>query len=203
MFTGIIIGLGKIREINSHEGKDTRFLIEYVNDPLKTTIGASIACSGVCLTVVNYDSVSFSVDASAETLACTTLGGWKLGQLINLESALCIGDELGGHIVGGHVDCVAKISSIYEEGDSSRIVVDPPLEIMPYIAPKGSVTLDGISLTVNEVSSGSFGINVIPHTKSVTTLGNVIEGDFLNLEVDMLARYVARLRESEGAYGAR
>ena len=156
-------------------------------------LGASIACSGCCLTVVEKGENWFAADVSAETLSKTNLGGWKVGTRINLERALKIGDELGGHIVSGHVDGLAEIVSIIPQGDSRRVTLKPTPELAAFVASKGSVALDGISLTVNEVSTNTFGVNIIDHTWKETVLGDREPGDYLNMEVDMLARYVARL----------
>jgi riboflavin synthase len=199
MFTGIITDIGKIAKIT--QAGDTRFdiLTSYVPDTID--LGASIACSGVCLTVVEKgsgpDGHWFAMEASKETLDVTTAGGWKEGTTLNLERALKMGDELGGHIVSGHVDGIAKILAITPEGDSQRYTFEAPKSLMGYIAPKGSVTLDGTSLTVNEVSGHSFGVNLISHTQDVTTWGSAAVGDLINLEIDVLARYVARLKEVE------
>jgi riboflavin synthase len=161
-------------------------------------IGASIACDGVCLTVVDLGGSPqnwFDVQISAETLSCTTLGGWGPGQRINLERALRVGDELGGHIVSGHVDGLAQVTGLRPEGDSLRMTFRAPQALAGFIAPKGSVALNGTSLTVNAVDGAEFGINFIPHTQLATTWGSIAEGDMVNLEIDTLARYVARLRE--------
>ena len=166
-------------------------------DQRKVDLGISICCSGVCLTVVEYGNEWFAVDVSAETLCCTTLGQWKTGQIVNLERSLKAGDELGGHIVSGHVDGVGKIKAIYPDGDSQRIEVIAENEIIRLVAKKGSIAVDGISLTVNEVKNNFFAINVIPHTQAVTTLGKVNLGYAVNLEVDVLARYVARITEGK------
>ncbi|MEM6826276.1 MAG: riboflavin synthase, partial [Pseudomonadota bacterium] len=164
-------------------------------------IGASIACDGVCLTVTALGTVPeawFSVDISAETVSKTSIGhnGWPVGRRINLERPLKVGDELGGHIVSGHVDGVARVVRLTDEGESTRVSFRAPDDLARFIAPKGSVALDGTSLTVNEVAGAEFGINLIPHTKTVTTWGDVAEGDAVNLEIDTLARYVARLQEA-------
>ena len=199
MFTGIITDIGKIHKIT--EAGDTRFDILTSYEPDSIALGASIACSGVCLTVVEKgtgdDGHWFAMEASKETLDVTTAGGWREGTLLNLERALKMGDELGGHIVSGHVDGIAKIVSIVAEGDSQRFTFAAPQKHMGFIAPKGSVTLDGTSLTVNEVSGNSFGVNLISHTQDVTTWGQSKAGDLINLEIDVLARYVARLKEVE------
>lgn len=193
MFTGIVTDLGRVRSIRN-EG-DTRIEIATAYDTAAIPIGASIACSGVCLTVIDRAAGWFAVQASAETLSCTTLGDWREGTPVNLERALRLGDELGGHLVSGHVDGVGTILSITPEGDSRRFLFDAPAALARFIAPKGSVAIDGISLTVNEVSSSRFGVNIIPHTWTVTNLGAARPGDRVNLEIDLLARYVARLME--------
>lgn len=193
MFTGIITDLGRVRSIET-EG-DTRIEIETTYETGLISIGASIACSGVCLTVIERALGWFAVQASAETLSCTTLGDWRAGTPVNLERALRLGDELGGHLVSGHVDGVGTILSITPEGDSRRFVFEAPPPLARFIAPKGSVAIDGISLTVNEVAGGRFGVNIIPHTWTVTNLGAARAGDRVNLEIDLIARYVARLME--------
>ncbi len=191
MFTGIITDIGTIASIDETRG-DKRFSI-YTNFDLGTVdIGASIACSGCCLTVVRKLDDMFFVDVSAETLSKTNLGQWSDGDKVNLERALKMGDELGGHIVSGHVDGLAKCVSVTKEGDSHRLVFETPTGMDKMVAPKGSVALDGISLTVNEVEGNSFGVNIIPHTWDKTTLGKVKAGDKIHFEADMLARYVAR-----------
>jgi len=195
MFTGIITDLGKVRSIT--KTGDTRFEFETSYDTSTIEIGASIACNGACMTVIETGPNWFAISASGESLSKTTMGSWKEGSAINFERAMKVGDELGGHIVSGHVDGVAKIVSITPEGDSHRLVFEAPAELKNFIAPKGSVALDGISLTVNEVEGARFGINIIPHTMQVTTLGHLKVGDPVNLEIDMLARYVARLLEKD------
>lgn len=199
MFTGIITDIGRIAKIT--KAGDTRYDILTNYDPETIVLGASIACSGVCLTVVEKGTGAeghwFAMEASKETLDVTTAGHWREGTLLNLERALKMGDELGGHIVSGHVDGIAKIVSIVAEGDSQRYTFEAPKNLMGFIAPKGSVTLDGTSLTVNQVSAQSFGVNLISHTQDVTTWGSSREGDLVNLEIDVLARYVARLKEVE------
>ena len=192
MFTGLISDLGKIAEI-SHGEAAARFLIATSYDLDGIAMGASIACNGCCLTVTEKGPDWFAVDASQETLDKTTLGQWKTGDCVNLEWPLKFGDELGGHLVSGHIDGVGKITDIREEAGSKRYTVSPPPELMKFIAPKGSVTLDGVSLTVNEVEKDAFGVNIIPHTQSVTTFGALAPGSALNVEIDLLARYVARL----------
>ena len=181
---------------------DTRFEIETVYEPDSIDLGASIACSGVCLTVIDRgtrgDKHWFAVEASKETLDVTTAGNWQNGHSLNLERALKLGDELGGHIVSGHVDALAEIVNIRPEGDSQRFTFRAPKDIMRFVAPKGSITLDGTSLTVNEVDGDTFGVNLISHTQSVTSWGASRAGDRVNLEIDVLARYVARLKDTEG-----
>jgi len=195
MFTGIVTDLGKVRSIT--KTGDTRFEFETSYDTSTIEIGASIACNGACMTVIETGANWFAISASGESLSATTMGSWKDGSSINFERAMKIGDELGGHIVSGHVDGVAKIVSITPEGESHRFVFEAPKALKNFIAPKGSVALDGISLTVNEVEGARFGINIIPHTMQVTTLGRLKVGDAVNLEIDMLARYVARLLEKD------
>lgn len=195
MFTGIITDIGQIRSVERRG--DLRVRVGTAYDTGSIDIGASIACDGVCLTVVDLGPDWFEVDVSAETVDKTNIGRnrWDEGRRINLERALKVGDELGGHIVSGHVDGVAEITEIREEGDSTRVTLRAPEALAKFIAPKGSVALNGTSLTVNEVDGASFGINFIPHTKQVTTWGQVAKGDPINLEVDTMARYVARLGE--------
>lgn len=196
MFTGIISDVGTILEVT--QMGDTRYVIETSYDTQGIDIGASIACSGVCLTVIEKmetPSPRFAVEASAETLNVTTAKKWAVGTKLNLERALKMGDELGGHIVSGHVDGIAEIKSIEPDGDSLRFVFAAPEELAMFIASKGSVTLDGTSLTVNEVRINNFGVNMIPHTQAVTTWGQSKSGDLINIEIDVLARYVARLKE--------
>lgn len=194
MFTGIITDVGRIEAVE-HRG-DLRARIGTGYDTARIEIGASIACDGVCLTVVALGSGWFDVDISAETLSKTNLSGWAEGRRVNLERALRVGDELGGHIVSGHVDGLAEVVGLRDEGDSTRVTLRAPASLARFIAPKGSVALNGTSLTVNEVDGCDFGINFIPHTKSVTTWGDVAMGDMVNLEIDTLARYVARLAEA-------
>lgn len=194
MFTGIITDIGEVTEL--HQEGDLRARIKTSYDTGKIDMGASIASDGVCLTVVALGPDWYEVQISAETVGKTNLSDWAVGKRINLERALKVGDELGGHIVSGHVDGVAEVVEMQDEGDSTRIVLRAPAALAPFIAPKGSVALNGTSLTVNEVTGADFGINLIPHTKEVTTWGTVAVGDFVNLEVDTLARYVARLKEA-------
>jgi riboflavin synthase len=199
MFTGIVTDVGILHR--REDRGDTRLRIATGYDTSGIDIGASIACDGVCLTAVALGEGWFEVDASAETLAKTTIGGhdgrpgWQPGRRINLERALKVGDELGGHIVSGHVDGLARVVSITPEGDSLRYVFEVPPGLAGYVAPKGSVALNGTSLTVNHVDGVRFGVNLIPHTRAVTTWGDTATGDLINFEVDTLARYVARLRE--------
>ena len=206
MFTGIITDIGRIESVEP--AGDTKFVIATAYDTAAIAIGASICCSGVCLTVVDKESGAaggavgaaagwFAVTASAETLACSNLADWASGGLVNLERALKVGDELGGHIVSGHVDGVVDIHGIEKDGDSLRFRFTHGEDLAPYIAPKGSVCLNGVSLTVNEVDDRGFGINIIPHTQEMTTFGAAKVGNRVNLEIDVLARYVARLAQKE------
>ena len=192
MFTGIITDIGTVTRVDDTRG-DKRFEITTSWDMTDVPMGASIACSGCCLTVVAKTKNSFTVDVSAESLSKTNLGSWVEGTKINLESSLKFGDELGGHLVSGHVDGIATLESITPDGDSYRLKVRAPEPLKQFVAQKGSVALNGISLTVNEVEDDIFGINIIPHTWQVTTMGQVKAGDKINMEVDMLARYVARI----------
>lgn len=201
MFTGIVTDIGTISELEQRGDLRARVATSYDVDGID--IGASIACDGVCLTVIalgDTPSGWFDVEMSAETVGATNIGhnGWAVGKRINLERALKVGDELGGHIVSGHVDGVAEVISVTDEGDSTLVVFRAPEELARFIAPKGSVALNGTSLTVNEVSGREFGVNLIPHTKTVTNWGDVGVGDAVNLEIDTLARYVARLQEWGG-----
>lgn len=198
MFTGIITDIGTV--LATEQKGDLRARIGTSYDPDGIDIGASIACNGVCLTVIALGTSPqnwFDVEISAETVSKTAMGKapWTVGQRLNLERALKVGDELGGHIVSGHVDGVAEVTDIRDEGDSTRLTFRAPDTLARFIAPKGSVALNGTSLTVNEVDGASFGVNLIPHTKQATTWGQVKTGDFINLEIDTLARYVARLNE--------
>ncbi len=195
MFTGIITDIGTVESVR-HDSGDMRARIATGHDTAGIEIGASIASDGVCLTVVALGPGWYEVDISAETLAKTNLGQWAPGRRVNLERALRVGDELGGHIVSGHVDGVAEVLTVTEEGDSTRLRLRAPAELARFIAPKGSVALNGTSLTVNEVAGREFGVNLIAHTKDVTTWGAVRPGDLVNLEIDTLARYVARLNEA-------
>jgi riboflavin synthase len=194
MFTGIVTDLGEVTHIETRG--DTHLVIATHYDVDQIDIGASIACSGVCMTVVDKGGTKdrwFAVTASGETLAKTTMGAWKPGDHVNLERPLRVGDELGGHIVSGHIDGVAEIVGVAPEGESVRLSLQAPLALARFIASKGSLTLDGVSLTVNEVDGARFGVNLIPHTLKVTTFGRARSGGHVNLEIDVLARYVARL----------
>ncbi len=191
MFTGLITDIGYLRSIC--DKGHLRFVIDSQICRYDKVVGTSIACAGVCLTVVEYSGDWFACEVSPETRSCTTLGLWQPGIAINLERSLKVGDELGGHLVLGHVDAVVGIVSREMDGTSIQFQIDTPEELMRFIVPKGSVTLDGVSLTVNKVEETSFNVNIIPHTAVHTTFGSVQVGDKINLEIDMLARYVARL----------
>lgn len=193
MFTGIITDIGTLQTIEQRGDMRARITTAY--DTGTIDMGASIACDGACLTVVDTGADWFDVDVSAETLSKTNLGSWVAGRRVNLERALKVGDELGGHIVSGHIDGLAEVVAMADEGASTRVTLRAPDSLAWFIAPKGSVALNGTSLTVNEVDGCTFGINFIPHTKEVTTWGDVSVGDPVNLEIDTLARYVARLQE--------
>lgn len=200
MFTGIVTDMGRLSALERRGDLRARIVTGY--DTGTIDMGASIACDGVCLTVVDLGTDWFDVDISAETVAKTNIANWTPGRPINLERALKVGDELGGHIVSGHVDGVAEITDIRTDGDSTRLTFRAPADLARFIAPKGSVALNGTSLTVNEVSGDTFGINLIPHTKEVTTWGAAALGDAVNLEIDTLARYVARLAEAQSEAAA-
>jgi riboflavin synthase len=198
MFTGIVSGIGTLLKRDG-----ARFVIAAPYKAKSLEEGASVACDGCCLTLVDIEKAKrkgsvFVVEVSNETLAHTTLGEWQDGQRINLERALALGEELGGHIVTGHVDRRAKIVSRYPDGDSVRVLIEAPVDLAGFIAPKGSIALNGVSLTVNEVDGTRFGVNIIPYTLTHTTWGDRQPGDLVNLEVDLLARYVARLSQYEG-----
>ncbi|MEP5762826.1 MAG: riboflavin synthase [Litoreibacter sp.] len=197
MFTGIVSDVGKV--VDLEQRGDLRARLSTVSPPNSIDLGASIACNGVCLTVIDKgtrdDTHWFDVEISSESVEKTNIADWVVGQQINLERALRLGDELGGHIVSGHVDGVAEITDLREEGDSTRVTFQAPADLAKFIAPKGSVALNGTSLTVNEVDGPRFGVNFIPHTKTATNWGNAQVGDRINLEIDTLARYVARLNE--------
>jgi riboflavin synthase len=191
MFTGIVTDIGTVRKIEKHG--DTHIVIAAERNLTGVTIGASIACSGVCLTVVRKGAGWFALTASAETVAKTTIGQWRMGTRVNLERPLRVGDEFGGHIVGGHVDGLATLKSAKPEGESVRMLFTIPASLAKFVAPKGSVALDGVSLTVNEVKGARFGVNIIPHTLKATTLGRLDAGAKANFEADLLVRYLARL----------
>jgi len=196
MFTGIITNVGHVLELEQKGDLRARIGCDYDVDGID--IGASIACNGVCLTVIALGTAPqnwFDVQISAESVSKTNIRDWAVGSALNLERALRLGDELGGHIVSGHVDGVATIVSMTDEGESTRFVFDAPEALAKFVAPKGSVALDGTSFTVNEVDGCRFGVNIIPHTQQVTTWGSASVGDVINLEIDTLARYVARLAE--------
>jgi riboflavin synthase len=194
MFTGIVTDVGRVRSVQE-TNRDLRFEIETAFDTATIDIGASVSHAGCCLTVVDKGPGWFAVEVSGETLSMTTLSDWAEGRPVNLERAARVGDELGGHIVSGHVDGVAEVVGVRPEGDSLRVTFRAPEALAKFIAPKGSVALNGTSLTVNEVEGRDFGINFIPHTQKVTTWGEAALGDKINLEVDTMARYVARLRD--------
>jgi riboflavin synthase len=195
MFTGIVTDVGRVRAVRQTD-RDRRFEIETAFDLSTIDIGASVAHAGCCLTVVEKGAGWFAVEVSGETLAVTTLDEWGVGRPVNLERAARVGDELGGHIVSGHVDGVGEVLSVTEDGGSCRVRIRAPRPLHRYIAPKGSITVEGVSLTVNEVEDDVFGVNLIPHTWEVTTLGGLATGIRVNLEIDMLARYLARWRET-------
>lgn len=195
MFTGIVTDVGRVRAVRD-TSRDRRFEIETSYDLAGVDIGASISHAGCCLTVVEKGDGWFAVEVSGETLGATTLGDWAAGRPVNLERAAKVGDELGGHIVSGHVDGVGEVVSVIPEGGSRRVRIRVPRPLHRYIAPKGSIAVEGVSLTVNEVEDDVFGVNLIPHTWEVTTLGALQPGARVNLEIDMLARYLARWRET-------
>jgi len=200
MFTGIITDIGKVLSVEKKG--DTTFIVEASYDMQYVALGASIACSGVCLTVTDKGTTDdgrgwFSVDASEETLSLTTARNWQAGTKLNLERALRMGDELGGHMVLGHVDCMAEVVEIEHEGDSLRFRFNVPAQYERFLASKGSIVLNGVSLTINEVEDTVFGVNIIPHTTDNTTFGTLKVGDKINLEIDALARYVARLMDKK------
>lgn len=195
MFTGIVTDVGRVRAVRD-TNRDRRFEIETSFDLSSVEIGASISHAGCCLTVVEKGEGWFAVEVSGETLSLTTLSDWTEGRPVNLERAARVGDELGGHIVSGHVDGVGEVLSVESEGGSHRVRIRVPRPLHRFIAPKGSITVEGVSLTVNEVEDDIFGVNLIPHTWEVTTLGTLAPGARVNLEIDMLARYLARWRET-------
>jgi len=194
MFTGIVIAIGRIRAVEPRA--DLRVIVEADFDTAGLALGASVACSGPCLTVVDRGPGWFALDVSAETVSRTAPGMWTAGHRLNLERALKVGDELGGHIVTGHIDGVGRVADVAPEGGSWRLTIDAPAALAPLIAPKGSICVDGVSLTVNTVEGSRFGLNIIPHTAAVTTLGDLKPGDPVNLEADILARYLARMLEA-------
>ena len=194
MFTGIVTAMGSVRAIEKRG--DTHIVIAAPFDAGSIDVGASVACAGCCLTVVDRGNTKgswFAVSASGETLSKTTIGSWKVGDQVNLERPLRVGDELGGHIVTGHIDGVGEVIDAVPEGESLRLTIRVPDSLAPYIAAKGSIALDGVSLTVNEVEGSRFGVNIIAHTTKITSLGRARKGTKLNVEIDLLARYVAKL----------
>jgi riboflavin synthase len=197
MFTGIVTALGTVRAVTPlGGGRDMRMTIAAPWDDMESVaLGASIACSGCCLTVVERDAAGFSVDISAETLSRTTLGRWVAGSRVNLERSLRMGDELGGHLVSGHVDGVGEVAAATASEGSTVWRFRAPGALLRFIAEKGSIAVDGVSLTVNQADAAGFAVNIIPHTAAVTSFGLLRPGDAVNLEIDMLARYVARLTE--------
>ena len=195
MFTGIVTDIGRVRSVRQTE-RDRRYEIETAWDTAGIDLGASVSHAGCCLTVTEKGPGWFAVEVSGETLSKTTLGNWREGDRVNLERAAKLGDELGGHIVSGHVDGLGRVLAIEPEGGSHRLQIEAPAPLHRYIAPKGSITVDGVSLTVNAVEGQRFELNIIPHTREVTTLGALEVGDAVNLEIDMLARYLARWQET-------
>ncbi len=195
MFTGIVTDIGRVRDVRETQ-RDRRYEIETAWDTTTIDLGASVSHAGCCLTVVEKGPGWFAVEVSNETLSKTTLGAWKAGDGVNLERAARLGDEMGGHVVSGHVDGLGKVVSVTPVGGSHRIDVEAPAPLHRYIAPRGSITVDGVSLTVNGVEGRMFSLNIIPHTWEATTLGRLKAGDPVNLEIDMLARYLARWQET-------
>lgn len=202
MFTGIITDIGRIAEAHRRPGADTVFVVDSRYDLASLSMGASIAHQGVCLTLIGFEPIEggsrWRVQVSEETCRLTTARDWEVGTLLNLERALKMGDELGGHLVSGHVDGLGTVVSVHEEHESHRVVIDVPTHLAKYVAPKGSICVDGVSLTVNEVDDTRFGINIIPHTWAVTTLGRLKPGVHVNLEADQVARYVERILSRAG-----
>ena len=200
MFTGIVTDIGTIDRVEQRG--DVRVVVSTAYDTATVDLGASIACSGVCLTVVDKGPGWFAVDVSGETESRTAQGQWTAGRRLNLERAMKLGDELGGHIVTGHVDGLAEVTGVTPDGDSKRIAFRVPSDLAPFLAPKGSVTVDGVSLTVNEVNDeadgSAFAVNVIPHTQAMTTLGDLSPGASVNIEIDVLARYLQRMEHYRG-----
>ena len=195
MFTGIVTDIGKVRAV-SQTARDHRYEIETAWDTATLDLGASISHAGCCLTVVETGPGWFAVEVSGETLSKTTLGDWQTGHRVNLERAAKLGDEMGGHVVSGHVDGLGRVVAVTPEGGSHRLTIAAPAPLHRYIAAKGSITIDGVSLTVNTVEGREFGLNIIPHTWTATTLGTLKAGDPVNIEIDMLARYLARWQET-------
>jgi len=195
MFTGIITDIGRVRSVRQTQ-RDRRYEIETAWDTASIDLGASISHAGCCLTVTEKGLGWFAVEVSGETLSKTTLGGWSEGDAVNLERATKVGDELGGHIVSGHVDGLGRVVAVTPDGGSHRLDIEVPAPLHRFIAPKGSITVDGVSLTVNAVEGRAFGLNIIPHTWTATTLGLLKPDDAVNLEIDMLARYLARWQET-------
>jgi len=195
MFTGIITHLGRVRAVGRQSLTRLEIETKYPTDSI--ALGASIACNGACLSVVERGPGWFAVEASAETLSKTTLGSWRVGTAVNLERPLRLGDELGGHLVLGHVDGVGTLVERHADAGSIRLTIEAPADLARFIASKGSVAIDGVSMTVNEASGRRFGVNVIPITQRETTLGQLATGDRVNLEIDMMARYVARLMAAD------
>jgi len=200
MFTGIITDIGTIERVEQRG--DLRVVVATAYDTGTIDLGASIACSGVCLTVVDKGPGWFAIDVSGESVSRTAQGQWSAGRRLNLERAMKLGDEMGGHIVTGHVDGVAEVAGVSLEGDSKRIAIRLPRELAPFVAPKGSITVDGVSLTVNTVDDRGdgthFTVNIIPHTQAVTTLGGLETGQPVNIEIDILARYLQRMETYRG-----
>ncbi|HST91641.1 MAG TPA: riboflavin synthase [Brevundimonas sp.] len=195
MFTGIVTDIGRVRSVRQTQ-RDRRYEIETAWNTAAIDLGASISHAGCCLTVTDKGPGWFAVEVSGETLSKTSLGDWTEGHRVNLERAAKLGDELGGHIVSGHVDGLGRVAAITPEGGSHRVHIDAPAPLHRFIAPKGSITVDGVSLTVNTVEGARFEVNIIPHTWEATTLGGLSTGDAVNLEIDMLARYLARWQET-------
>jgi riboflavin synthase len=203
MFTGIILATGRI-VATTDRGGDLELGIDAPDlGPGRTAVGDSVCVQGVCLTVTRFDGTRFDADVSRETLAKTTLGALGCGARVNLEPSLRAGDSLGGHIVSGHVDAVGRLAGVAEEARSRRLQFELPEELMRFVAPKGSICIDGVSLTVNEVEERRFGVNIIPHTNQVTTLGALVPGSRVNVEIDVIARYVDRILESSAAFHKR
>jgi riboflavin synthase len=198
MFTGIVTDIGEVREARQGNGLLT-LTVATAYDTAQIPLGASIGCAGVCLTAVALEPGLFTVEVSEETLACSTLGGWRTGTRINLEQSMKLGDEMGGHLVLGHADGVVRVVERRPDGESVRFTFEAPVELAQFIAPKGSVAIDGVSLTVNDVENARFGVNIIPHTLGHTTFGDAGPGTRMNLEIDLIARYVGRLLDARGA----